>query len=122
MNAEEYESLDEIITRYIYPCTQIVQDTLKHRKFVMQVTTVEQMKQYIKDEQSKTPNTVQYNFAILTQFPQHVVLMYSMNQSGRVYVEYIKVKPRGFWFHDQYFQNLDRLVFFFKNNQSKPEY
>ena len=122
MNGEEYDTLDEIITRFIYPCTQIVQDTLKHRKFVMQCTSADQLKLYIKEEQSKTPTTVQYNFGIFPQFPQHVVLMYSMNQSGRVYVEYIKVKPRGYWFHDQYFQNLERLVYFFKNNQSKLEY
>ena len=65
---------------------------------------------------------MEYRFGIFARYPQHVVLLYSLRLEGKTRHEYIKVKPRGFWFHDQYFNNLERLISFFKNNQSNVEY
>ena len=43
---------------------------------------------------------IPYKFMILDEFPQYVILGYAPKKE--MVHEFIKVKPRGFFFHHQY--------------------
>ena len=48
--------------------------------------------------------------------------MHKIHSRKKIVKEFIKVKPRGFFFHEQYFTNIDRLIEYFKNQQHTQEY
>lgn len=50
----------------------------------------------------------------MPDYPQYVVLGFFPKQL--IKRDYIKVKPKGFWFHDAYFKNIQILIDFFKKN------
>lgn len=64
---------------------------------------------------------IPYKFAIVPEFAGFVILGY-MTPSKKFIKEYIKVKPRGFSFHNVTQPTLNHLISFFKQNYSTIEY
>lgn len=56
----------------------------------------------------------------MPEYPQHVVLMYQ--PKDKVVKEYIRVKPRGFYFHDKLHQTFIATINWFKENQRTRDY
>lgn len=94
---ESYENLQEIVERYITICNRSLLDVIEHPKF-MKTTKFDEIKEALEKEKSEDENRIPYRFTILPDFPQFIVLGYMPKQS--VIREFIKVKPRGFLFHN----------------------
>ena len=120
INGELYYTLQEIIERFIKVCEKLVNDALNHRKF-FHCDAVEELDDKLKEERAKDSKTIHYFFTILREFPQFIVMGY-IPRSNNVVKEYIKVKPKGLFFHNDYFENLESVINFFKKNYGTDEY
>ena len=116
---EVYSSLDEIVKRYVYPCSQLIKESIKSRKFV-HCDTKNDFDNVLKEEKRKNANIINYNFTILKDFPGYIVLGYV--PKANPHYEYIKVKPKGLYFHEQYFTSIDDITNFFKKEYSTQKY
>lgn len=54
----------------------------------------------LKKEKGEDATKIPYRFSIFDDYPQYLVLAYIPKKD--TVKEYIKVKPRGFFFHQQY--------------------
>lgn len=93
-----FESLREIVERYIIPCNRLVREVVGHTKF-SDAETFEDLEDRLKEEKKEAPQRIPYRFAILPAYPQHIVLGYVPKE--KVLKEFIKVRPKGFYFHEQ---------------------
>ena len=116
---EIYSSLDEIVKRYVYPCAQLIKESIKYRKFVY-CETKNDFDNILKEDKKKNTNIINYNFTILKDYPGYIVLGYV--PKANPHYEYIKVKPKGLYFHEQFFSSLDDITNFFKKEYSTPKY
>ena len=119
LSNEIYSSLDEIVKRYVYPCAQLIKESIKSRKFV-HCETKNDFDNLLKEEKKKNQNIINYNFTILKDFPGYIVLGYVPKVNP--HYEYIKIKPKGLHFHDQYFSSLEDITNFFKKEYSTQKY
>lgn len=94
---DTFENLREIVERYIIPCNRLVREVVNHPKF-SDAETWEELESRLKDEKKADPTKIPYKLAVLPCYPQHVVLAYVPRE--KVVKEYIKVRHRGFYFHD----------------------
>lgn len=96
-NDYKFESLREIVERYIIPCNRLVREVVGHQKF-SDAKSFEDLEARLKEEKKEDPSRIPYRFAILPSYPQHIVLSYVPKE--KVLKEFIKVRPRGFYFHE----------------------
>ena len=96
---EFYENLQEIVERYITPCNRSLREVTQHPKF-MQYKKIEEAQVDLEKEKGDVSTRIPYKFLILDDYPQYVILAYIPNKT--LVKEYIKVKPRGYYFHAQY--------------------
>jgi len=95
---EYYDNLREIVERYIIPCNRLVREVTQSTKW-MDCQSWEELEMILKEEKQSDKGRIPYRFSILSQYPQHVVLAYV--PKDRVVKEFIKVRPKGFYFHEQ---------------------
>jgi len=119
ISSEVYSSLDEILKRYVIPCAQLIKESIKYRKFV-NCDTKTDFENLLKDEKKKQTSIINYNFTILKDFPGYIVLGY-VPKVNPIY-EYIKVKPKGLYFHEKSFSSLDEITIYFKKEYSTDKY
>jgi transcription elongation factor SPT6 len=117
---EVYSSLNEIVERYIKPCERLVRSAISSRKFC-QFENSEELEKRLRDDKGRDNSIIPYLFTILPEAPGYIIMGYapSPNQAKK---EYIRVKPAGLFFHDEYFSNLEDLSFFFKKNYGTDSY
>ena len=116
---EIYSSLDEILKRYVIPCAQLIKESIKYRKFV-NCDTKSEFENMLKEEKKKQTSIINYNFTILKDYPGYIVLGY-VPKVNPIY-EYIKVKPKGLYFHEKSFSSLDEITNYFKKEYSTEKY
>jgi len=114
-----FDSLREIVERYIIPCNRLVREVIGHTKF-SDADDFDDMEERLKEEKKEAPQRIPYRFAILPQYPQHIVLGYVPKE--KVNKEFIKVRPKGFYFHDQNLVPFQMLINWFKDNWKTHEY
>jgi hypothetical protein len=73
---------------------------ISHAKFCEGVDTYEDLEKLVLNEKTNNPQNIPYRFACLNNYPGHVVLAYV--PKDKAFKEFIKVKPRGLFFHDTY--------------------
>jgi len=95
---EAFDNLREIVERYIIPCNRLVREVANHQKFT-DAETWDELSNVVMIEKKEDPQKIPYRFSILPAYPQHVVLAYVPKE--KVIKEFIRVKPRGFFFHEQ---------------------
>ena len=117
IGTEVYESLQEIIDRYIGPCEKLTKEAVSSPKFKDFQNNIISL---LKQEKRQKPSTIPYYFTILEQYPQFLVLYYLPKE--KMISEYIKVKPRGFFFHEAYHTSLTYLTSWFKRHHSERSY
>jgi transcription elongation factor SPT6 len=117
---ETYSSLQEIAERYVKPCERLIKDAMNNRKFFT-CESVEDFEKKLKEDKTRDPNLTHYSYTILREFPQFIVMGYA-NKMNQVTKEFIKVKPAGLFFHDEYFPSIDELSVWFKKNYSTDKY
>lgn len=81
---------------------------------------MEDLKYQVEVEKKDNERVIPYKFAILENYPQHIVLVYIPRQNA--VREFIKVKPSGYWFHKKSFTSVHALVNYFKQNFKDTEY
>lgn len=119
LDKEMYESLDEIIERYIKPCNHLINQIRDHKKFLE--ATLEYVKETLVEEKKNDPNVIPYYMNFISEAPQYLILSY-IPRHFEVMHEYIKIKPDGLVFHEQKFGQLKRLITWFKSMLKTPEY
>lgn len=117
---EIYDSLDDIITRYINPVGAYAREASSFRKF-FEAKTQSNVDDYLIQEQQKQPSLISYCFSILPENSDSLLLGYRPNKE-KLFKEYIKIKPQGFYFHDFYHKNMGALVSWFKQHCMEAEY
>ena len=119
ISKETYSSLDEILKRYVVPCAQLIKESIKNRKFV-HCDTKTDFENLLKEEKRKQPSIINYNYTILKDYPGFIVLGYVPRVN--TFYEYIKIKPKGLYFHEKYFPSLDEITNYFKKEYSTEKY
>ena len=119
MDRDIYESLDEIIERYIKPCNALVVQIREHKKFMDE--EIEYVKQTLIDEKKNEPTLIPYYISFSNQTPQCLVLSYIPKHYDTKH-EYIKIKPDGLLFHELKFNSIKKLIAWFKSKLKSSEY
>jgi len=117
---DNYSSLHEIVDRFISPCKRLLLDAISNRKFFY-YDSVDAVEMRLKEEKAKDPVLIHYIYTINPAYPQFIILAYIPKQN-QIIKEFMKVKPRGFFFHNNYFTDLNDVARYFKENYSKDEY
>lgn len=81
---------------------------------------LEEFDELLKAEKNADPGRIPYRFTVFEDYPQHIVLGYIPKMS--LVKEFIKVKPKGYFFHEQYHKQLQSLINWFKDNYRQREY
>jgi len=116
---EVYENLQEIVERYITPCNRSLREVIQHPKF-LRCQNVEELKKSIEKEKEEENSKIPYRFTILDKYPQYVVLAYIPKKE--VVREFIKIKPRGYFFHHQYHYPFQNMINWFKQEFRSKDY
>ena len=119
ISSETYSSLDEILKRYVVPCGQYIRESIKNRKFV-HCDTKTDFENKLKADKKKQTSIINYNYTILKDYPGYIVLGY-VPKVNPIY-EYIKIKPKGLYFHEKLFPSLDDITNYFKKEYSTDAY
>jgi len=116
----KFADLQELEYRYTKEINKRVKEVAESPKF-RNCNNIETFEELLKKERAANPKTIPYYFTILPSYPQHVVLGYVPGDDfTKVRREFLKVKHKGFFFHDKIYSNLVQLLVFFKKNfQSK---
>jgi transcription elongation factor SPT6 len=121
ISTETYDSLQEILERYINPIAKLTREVLGHTKFKDCITGgLEFIENSLRSEKRTQPNAIPYYFTILPQHPQYFVLNYL--PKDRIVREYIKVKPKGLFFHESYHPSINFLISWFKRHYNDKNY
>lgn len=116
---EYYDTLQEVVERYITICNRHVREVTQHPKF-FPCKNISEVHAELDKEKAEASSKIPYKFTMLPDYPHYIVLCYIPSKS--FVREFIKVKPRGFLFHGQYHQPFQNLVTWFKSEFSTQEY
>lgn len=118
---ESYDSLQEISERYVQKCEKLTKEVISHPKF-MDCTQVglDLVEGAIKQEKRSKPSSIPYYMTIIPHFPQYVLLVYM--PKDKIIREYIKIKPKGMFFHEAYHPNVNYLIAWFKRHFAERTY
>lgn len=121
ISTDTYDTLQEILERYINPVAKLTREALLHPKFKDCISGgLEFIESSLRAEKRLQPTSIPYYFTILPQYPQYFVLNYL--PKDRIVREYIKVKPKGLFFHDAYHPSINFLISWFKRHYSDKSY
>ena len=115
---EFYENLQEIIERYITPCNRSLREVTQHPKF-FKCKKEEEVKDELEKEKKEASSRIPYKFVILDEYPQYVILYYIPSKALKI--EFIKIKPRGYFFHGRYHYPFHDLINWFKSEFRSKE-
>ena len=115
---EIFDSLDEIIDKYIIPSNQLMKSIVSHKKFIP--GDLDYSKTMLEEDKRNDPRHIPYYFVCSEVAPQYIILCYLPKVDDFI-KEYIKVKPNGLYFHNYCFISLNMLIGWFKENFKTSE-
>jgi transcription elongation factor SPT6 len=116
-----YDSLQEILDRYVGPCEKLTKDSISHPKFKDTISGGSKLiENLLIQERRARPSSIPYYFTIRPEYPQYFLLYYLPREE--IICEYIKVKPRGLFFHEAYHPNINFLISWFKRHYVDKTY
>lgn len=116
---DQFDSLDEVIEKYISRCNLIMKTVTTHKKFMKGELDI--IENYMLEDRTRDNKRIPYYVGCFEASPQYVVLCYMLNKNDTI-KEFIKVKPMGLFFHNEYFASLKTLIPWFKENFKSSEY
>lgn len=119
LDREVYDSLDEIIERYIKSCNNLVAQIRDHKKFIDE--PLENVRDALIQEKKSDPSLIPYYVSFAPEVSQYLILSY-IPKHFDVKSEYIKIKPENLLFHDRKFSSIKLLIAWFKSKLKTPEY
>jgi transcription elongation factor SPT6 len=118
---ETYDSLQEIIDRYIKPCEKLTKEAITHVKFKDSLSGgLKYIENLLRQEKTSRPSSIPYYFTISPQYPQFFILSYIPKE--KYIEEFIKVKPKGLFFHEAYHPSMNYLISWFKRHYGDKTY
>ena len=108
---EVYGSIDELLSRYIMPMNERVQDLINHRKFLN--LSEDDVDDKLKELKKATPSGIFYFFCWSEKHPDCASLRYMIN-STRFHI--VMIRPDGFTWCNRIYPNIDALSNEFKKN------
>jgi hypothetical protein len=82
-----------------------------HPKF-QKCTDLDELKKCLEAEKGDDNSRIPYKFTVLEKYPQYLILAYIPKKD--IVKEFIKVKPRGYFFHHQYHYPFQNMINWFK--------
>jgi transcription elongation factor SPT6 len=116
---ETYENLQEIVERYITPCNRSLREVTQHPKF-LRCQNLEELQKTVEQEKEEDASRIPYKFTVLDKYPQYIIMAYIPKKE--LVREFIKVKPRGYFFHHQYHYPFQNMINWFKQEFRSREY
>ncbi|EED89929.1 SUPT6H,-like protein to suppressor of ty 6 [Thalassiosira pseudonana CCMP1335] len=113
---EVYESIDELLGRYIAPMNDRVEEVIHHRKFMDKLE--DEVDAKIVEMKQAQPKGVFYHVCWSESYPGYVSLRFIMNRTPRNHT--IGITPDGFAWGSMNFNSMDRLLNAFKKNPGGP--
>lgn len=116
---DQFDTLDEIIEKYINKCNQFMKAVSSHSKFKR--GDLDLIETELLRDKSEDNRRIPYYFGCFASSPHYIVLCYLLVRN-EIIKEYIKVKPGGLFFHNLYFTTLSSLILWFKENFKNQDY
>lgn len=105
--------------RYILPCNRLLKEVIQHSKFV-KTHNFEDLRRSLETEKEEDGSRIPYKFTVVDKYPQFVVLAYMPKKE--MVKEFIKIKPRGYFFHQQYHYPFQNMINWFKQEFRSRDY
>jgi transcription elongation factor SPT6 len=112
LQKEVYESIDELLGRYIAPMNDRVEEVQHHRKFLDKLE--DEVDDILQEMRRKNPAGIAYFICWSESYPGYVSLRFIMSRTPRHHT--IGISPDGFVWGSKTFSNMDRLMNDFKKN------
>lgn len=114
LQKEVYESIDELLGRYIAPMNDRVEEVQHHRKFLDKLE--DEIDAKMLDMKKAQPAGVYYFICWSESYPGYVSLRFIMSRTPRSHT--IAISPDGYVWGSRTFSNIDKLLNEFKKNPS----
>ena len=88
----------------------------------MKCVGTEDLKQSLVREKEMDAARIPYRFTISEKYPQYVIMGYIPKKDNVLIREFIKVKPRGYFFHHQYHYPFQNMINWFKKEFNTVDY
>jgi len=119
---EEYEDLDEILTRYVYPMGSFVRDIIGHKYFmpISESQHQREVESILRDKYSVNPRQMPYVFTAIPERPGRFLLSYVLggSLSRKLYFRHepIKIVSDGYYYRHLTLESLSKLLNYFKRH------
>lgn len=113
---ELYESIDELLGRYIAPMNDRVEEVQHHRKFLDKLE--DEVDDRLQVMKKANPAGVFYFVCWSESYPGYVSMRFVMNRTPRHHT--IGITPEGFTWGAKTYNSMDRLMNDFKKNPTGP--
>ena len=116
VEGEEFEDLDEILSRHVGRQVQNLKDLMRHKYFVVggPLTTTER----VQELKLRDPRLIVYRFCVDEKEAGRGVVIYQPRRTVRR--EYFTILPDGFRFRRQVFPDLNAMISWFKVHYDDP--
>lgn len=118
LGKDVFETIDDLLEKYIHRCNNIMVPILAHKKF--KKGSESELENLLLEEKSKDANTIPFCLGCFEATPQFVAIFYFFGKE--IVKEYVKIKPEGLFFHNAYFTSINMLIVWFKQNFKTQEY
>lgn len=116
---EEFEDIDEIITRHVNPMAAFCRDLLAYKYYRDSAGGMrDKMEELLKEEKKKNANKIHYFLSASKSYPGKFLLSYLPR--GKIRHEYVTVTPEGYRFRQQIFESVNSLLKWFKEHFKDP--
>lgn len=116
---EEFEDIDEIITRHVNPMAAFSRDLLAYKYYRDSAGGMrDKMEELLKEEKKKNANKIHYFLSASKSYPGKFLLSYLPR--GKIRHEYVTVTPEGYRFRQQMFESVNSLLKWFKEHFKDP--
>lgn len=116
---EEFEDIDEIITRHVNPMAAFARDLLAYKYYRESAGGMkDKMEELLKEEKKKNANKIHYFLSASKNYPGKFLLSYLPR--GKISHEYVTVTPEGYRFRMQIFESVNSLLKWFKEHFKDP--
>jgi len=66
---ETYDSLQEVVERYLVPCNRSLNQVVSHPKFMRDCSSLDEMKEHLMMEKKESNSRIPYRFIIMDKYP-----------------------------------------------------
>lgn len=116
---EEFEDIEEIISRYISPMAGYARDLITFKYYKASLDGLrDKAEAHLKEEKKKNPTKIHYFISASKSYPGKFMISYQPRANCRH--EYVSVTPDGFKYRQKMFDNLNSFTKWFKEHYRDP--